>query len=215
MGSQLSQLHRPLLHPGCTQLHSRDGLSWPGAQGLLCTELHCHSLCVLTGMCQRYLFSIIIAHARQGQGQGVSFSSGDPDTCPGAQAGPCRQQGRTLQFTSWGLYIIFLPAPHHIQLLLPPPVPPRKTPGAGSPFPGGWGLRTAATRVPPGMAPQEPAVLNFPLTSGCIPGPCSFLWHPGHFPLALLRGSVLPRVRNLPGIIIAICWLTCGQDKNI
>ena len=51
-------------------------------------------------------------------------------------------------------------------------------------------------------------MLNFLLTSGCIPEPCSLLWCPGHFPLTLLRGSILPRVRNLPGIIIAICWLT-------
>lgn len=97
----------------------------------------------------------------------------------------------------------------------PTPSPSKENSWGRFPLPRRLGSQDSSDSGATRDGTQEPAVLNFPLTSGCIPGPCSFLWHPGHFPLALLRGSVLPRVRNLPGIIIAICWLTCGQDKNI
>ena len=131
-----------------------------------------------------------------------------------SKAGPC-------VFAPWGAppapYITSLLSPHRsrgVRLPLPSPDPrgnscgqfphPRK-PGSPS---------TAAIHPAPGMAPQEPAALSFPLTSRCIPGPRSLLWRPGQFPVSLPRGTILPRVGNLPGIVIAVCWVTSGRDRD-
>ena len=141
------------LHPAAqpsppSRLHPAAGQGWTllaWGSGTVCIKLQCHSRCVLMGMCHRHLFSIIIAHAPRGQGRGVSFSSRDLSNSLGVRAAPCKQQGRTFQVTPWGLYTIILPAPHHVQLLLPPPGLSRKTPRVGFPFPGDLGVSTVVT----------------------------------------------------------------------